>query len=271
MDNNKIIEVSPIRVLGLLTFITCLLSLVGMAIYPSNSNSYTSFWALIVLFSIPAVLYVITCARSVIHGGAKYLIFRNRKILNKPKKEEINEAEREKKLILEKELKRKEKEKYSSPMLKTRWTAMPVLIFFGAGLYVLIIYFSNEKEYVMNGFNTAILIIGALGLLVVWALSIEDKWQKIRAIKYEIHRENPNYKFYDGYDDNFIYTDSTFSYLFFRFGKVLAYLLSIAGMAIVAGILISLISGMSISPTTIIIFLLIMIYFEVRRRNSNNY
>jgi hypothetical protein len=109
-----------------------------------------------------------------------------------------------------------------------------------------------------------------LGLLNIWGLSLQDDWEKKLDIKREIYQENNDYEFYSGYAYDLVYTDSKFSYLFFRFGKVLAYLLGIAGIAILTGIVISLISGISISPTTIIIFLLIMIYFEVKKRNENN-
>lgn len=270
MENKKTIEISSTRILGLLTLITSLVALVGMASTNSNSDGYTSFWALLILFGIPALIYVLTCVRSVIRGGAKYLIFRERKISDKPKKEEIDEAEAERQAIKEKELKRTEKEKYSSSTLKTRWTIMPLIMLLGAGLYVVIVYFSNDKEYIFDGFNTAIVIIGALGLLDIWGLSLQDDWEKKLEIKREIYQENNDYEFYSGYDYDLVYTDSKFSYLFFRFGKVLAYFLGIAGIAILAGIVISLISGISISPTTIIIFLLIMIYFEVKKRNENN-
>lgn len=270
MENKKIIEISGARILGLLTLITCLVSLLGIAVTNPDSNSYISFWTLIILFGIPALFYIIFCTRSIIRGGIKYLVFTNKKISKEPVKPQIDEAELEKQKIKDKELKREQKENYSSQALKTRWTVTPILMFFGAGIYVAVVYFSNGKEYIFDGFNTAIIIIGALGLLDIWGLSLQDDWEKTLGIKREIYQENQEYKFYTDYDNDLVYTDSKFSYLFFKFAKVLSYLLGVAGLAIIIGIIISLISGISISPTTIIIFLLIMIYFEVSKRNNNN-
>ncbi len=268
MENKKTIEISGARILGLLTLITCLISLFGMAVTTPDSNSHTSFWALIILFGIPALFYIIFCTRSVIRGGIKYLVFTNKKVSKElPVKPEVDEAEVEKQKIKDKELKRKQKENYSSSKLKTRWTIMPILMLIGSGIYMAIVYFSNGKEYTFDGFNMAVAIIGGLGLLSIWGISIQDEWEKRLSIKQEIHQENQEYEFYTNYDDDLVYLDTKFEYLFFRLTKVLAYLSGIAGLAVLVGLIISLISNISITPTTIIIFLLILIYLEVSKRN----
>ncbi len=269
MENRKLIEISGTRIFGLLSVLICLLSFLLITINNDGENPY--LWGVLLLsfFTIPAVIYVFSCFKSVIFGGIKHLIFREireKKIPEKPiVDKEINKVKTTKEEIIEKELDRTEKEKYSSFKLRYRWKIIPILLVFGLGIYMAVIYFFSGKEYSFYGINILILIMWIVGLVTIFALSLQDEWEEVLKIKRELHRENEEYKFYSdyAYNDNLVYFDSKLNRLFFRFGKMLAYLLGIAGLAVLVGLIISLISNISIAPTTIIIFLLTLIFFRI--------
>lgn len=265
MEKQQSIKISLAKVIGLLNPVICLICLIGMIIVTPNSDIYMIFILLLIVFSIPASLYLAGCIKDVFHGGFKYFLFSKQITPDEQLKIEKNTVEEEKRQRQKKELERKQKEKYSFPKLKPTLFIIPSLMSFGTLIFFLA---NNVLHLTESPFNIYTIIIGVLGVIGMFGFFIEDEWKCTLEIKREIFEENIEYKYYNNYDSSLIYMDNILAYLFLKFSKIITYLVNIIIISILIAIIINIVSSISIQPTTIIIFLLILIYLEVTKRRE---
>jgi hypothetical protein len=153
---------------------------------------------------------------------------------------------------------KKEIEKYSIRKIGIGWEAIPFILFFILGFF-LIMGFKNDD------FNWYLAIGVALCATPMWVVSIESEWDKRLECKRELDKEDSkNAKLYL-YDYDKVYTDSQFQYFFYKTTKILCYLITITGVGLLGFLGILWLGSITIAPTTIIIILLIIIIV-----NQNN-
>lgn len=167
-------------------------------------------------------------------------------------KEEIEGA----KLEIAKERARTEREKFFVSYPKYT----PLATFIGA-LLVCGFHFFNEPV------ETWLLAWAVVGIFASgFCFEIQSGWEKALEAKAAIADEDVNYKFSpraQAYDENEIGFDSTLEYNIFRLLKLFVVLTGLAVIAVAAALLFSMVSSISVSPTSVIIFMLIMISIQL--------
>lgn len=111
-------------------------------------------------------------------------------------------------------------------------------------------------------------------MLFGFGSDVEKEWEYSYLIKKDVEREKdiqPDWGNFDSldysangysYKNGYIYTDSWFSYWIYKLSKIVAVLSTIILSVCVSILLFMWLGTITIAPTTIIIFLLIMIYLK---------
>lgn len=155
--------------------------------------------------------------------------------------------------IVAREINRTFPEKYS--LKETgKWLLAPGIISL-VGFGYSVFYWFDTKEI---NWLTAI-VSGILLALFNISHSIEEDWTEVLHAKWKAHRENPTYKWADGYLEDHIYTDSKLEYGIYLGTKLIAQALSVITVPILALIALGWIS--SIGPLSIISGLLVVVIF----------
>jgi uncharacterized membrane protein len=278
------IRVSLEKVLGLLITIPALFSL-PFLLTDRNGELYYNAMNVITILGPFALVYIAFVAYPVFKKGSAFLIYTDKfyksektgedydsksarkeaeKIYDKErKKEEKIKKDLENKITYEKN--RAEKEKYSSEKIKPEWIWGPILaIFLGLISFIISLFHS--------GFFIAGLILLFLGIFIFKGLSFENTWKQNLEIKRDLESQDRDFKFKPSeYNSDKIYSDSRNNIRMYNLAKKMAYVTMLpifagliflmVGIIVLFGWLIA-----SISATTIIIILLIMIYFRLGER-----
>ncbi len=177
---------------------------------------------------------------------------RKNKAAKKQKLELSEKEETERKVTEEKG--RKTIEKYKIEIIGFGWLLLPGLIGF-----VLIILFIGD--ILLNKGKDWLLFVpfGVIGLLATPAFNMSDEWER------EIKTKN-NAGTASKYDSGYLYTDSKFNYLGYKYGKILLYLINV--LVVLIALIWVLISIGNTTPSiynqnALIIFLLIIIAIGV--------
>lgn len=161
-------------------------------------------------------------------------------------------------VLKKEELKRTVIEEYSSKMMKLKYN-LPVLV----GLVMLLGWFVLvliDKESIMNQFGFYPVYIGFIMMLPVFLFDIQEEWKEKLKIKDELSKENEGLrKLYSEvyYDENKVYFDSRIVKSLFDITRFISLYASLLVYAIIIFWIVSRI--IQLPPTTIIIFLLVMI------------
>ena len=173
---------------------------------------------------------------------------RKNQVTKKQKIELSEKKETEKRITEERE--RKSIEKYKVEIISFGWLLLPGLIGF-----VLSILFIGDL-LLNKGQNWLLFIpFGVIGLLVAPAFNMSDEWEREIGIKNIAGTASK-------YETGYLYTDSKFNYLGYKYGKVLLYLINV--LIVLIALIWVLISVGNITPSiydqnAFIIFLLIVI------------
>lgn len=171
----------------------------------------------------------------------------------KKQKIELSEKEEMERKVRE-EKGRKSIEKYKIEIIGFGWLLLQGLIGF-----VLIILFIGD--ILLNKGKDWLLFVpfGVIGLLVAPAFNMSDEWENKIKIKNSAGTSNR-------YESGYLYTNSKFDYLSYKYSKILLYLINV--LIVVAGLIWIITSAGNTTPSlynqnAFIIFLLIIIAIGV--------
>lgn len=177
---------------------------------------------------------------------------RKNQVTKEQKAELFEKKETERRVMEEKE--RRSLEKYKIEIIGFSWLLLPGLIGF-----VLTILFIGDL-LLNKGQNWLLFApFGVIGLLVAPAFNMSDEWEREIKIKNNAGTASK-------YDSGYLYTDSKFNYLGYKYGKMLLYLINV--LVVLIALIWVLISIGNTTPSiynqnAFIIFLLIIIAIGV--------
>jgi len=175
---------------------------------------------------------------------------------NKSQEEiEKENAEKEEAAILEEERKRINGEKYFISDLGG-WLIIP------SSAWIIYFIYAGWDYFVNKNTNVYFLVIfGIVAGACLFYYNSEEIWEKRLKAKAKLRDENSSHPLI-AYFSDYIYTDSKMEYSFLWLAKIICFITNFAIIILLGILLFEWLGGISIAPTTIIIFLLIIIVFN---------